>query len=218
MRGRDPGVLVRVRVTEHHFLGVARAGDDPAVAAAPTAARRAGRRRRAARRPSRGAGTKPMRAPAPAGSTRPGLAGEDDGGENVVGALGHRDDVRLDDSVAETIEGRRDRAGTCRASLGVIVRGRRTVTRAVACSASSSASSAVRPSCRARCRAGRARRGGRTSRRARRGAFGVLAHVEGGDSNPKVPTSAADPAHDPVGDRTATVRGERVGQQSADRR
>ena len=108
LRGGDARLLVGVAVAEHHLLHVAPQRDDPPVGRAPTAGRRGPGRRRAARRPSR-AGARSRCGPRPAStSTRPGLPGQHDRGEDVVGAAGHRHDVGLDHLGAEVVLGLAD--------------------------------------------------------------------------------------------------------------
>ncbi|CAM5268881.1 hypothetical protein SALBM135S_06527 [Streptomyces alboniger] len=61
----------------------------------------------------------------PACRSMSGLAGEDGGGEDVVGALAHGDDVQLDDLGAEDLQGLLDGVEDAEGLLAVGVEGRR---------------------------------------------------------------------------------------------
>ena len=107
LRGGDAGVLVGVGVAEHDLLHVAAQRHEPRGTTGRPAARRA--RGRPARSSSTvsSSGTKPSRATPACEVDQPGLAGQHHRGEHVVGAAGHRDDVRLDDLGPEPVLGAR---------------------------------------------------------------------------------------------------------------
>ena len=102
LAGGDAGLLVGVRVAEHHLLQVAAGADDLPV-------RRQGQHLveqvAAGVQLGRGLQQRHDADPGPAGVDvdQPGLAGQHGRGQHVVDAQGHRDDVRLDDLGAEPV-------------------------------------------------------------------------------------------------------------------
>ena len=109
LRGRHPGVLVRVGVPEHHLLRVPAALHDPPV-------HRIGEEivKKVPRLAELGDGLEQRHEPDagidPARADQTRLTGEHRRSEDIVGTLGHRDDVALDHAVAEAVEGGCDRA------------------------------------------------------------------------------------------------------------
>ena len=106
--GRDPGILVRVGVTDHDLLGVAACCYDGPVA--PIREKLVEQGTRAAELGH----TLEKRDDADAGPTttpvdEPGLTCKHDRGKDVVDAFGHRYDVALDHPVTEAVKGSRNR-------------------------------------------------------------------------------------------------------------
>ena len=161
-----PGLLVGVGVAEHHLLHVAAGRDERPVRRQrqQLVEQLAGRAQLG--RPSPAAARSRCRATLGVHVDQPGLAGQHHGGEHVVDAEGHRDDVRLDDLGAEPVlrlADRGERRRTSRRAASVERRVR--VRRAAGGRPARAASSSVRSLAAGR-RSRRPRRPGRRAGRA----------------------------------------------------
>ena len=143
LAGGDAGRLVGVRVAEHHLLDVAAQGDDPPVRGLVEhpGEDRVGVADLLDRLEQR---HEPDPRHAGVDVDEPGLARDQHGGEDVVGAAAHRDDVGLDHLGAVAIERRADRGERAVGPRPVLVE------RAAAPSRAAAASAARRPAGRVR--------------------------------------------------------------------